>query len=543
MADRYYARYLETYPETAYFSDIAIDRHDGATSNNLSDIKAWENFQDAIYADLLKVREQDLGERVSRISYWTLKEALESSIAMRVCKRHLWDVSHLYGWQDGWAMLAEFQPVHSRELRLQAIERWNKLPNFVATEIGNLRTGLSQGYSMPKEIVSLVIEQLQVLLDYEIDDSPYMSPAKRSENKAYYAEWKALVTKKVLPAIRDYQNFLKDFYLQAAREEISILNLPRGDACYQAYIRNYTTTNKTGIEIFDSGKQIVGKNKSDVIELGKQEYGVSDFSKIIKRLNEDSTDYFKTSEEILKTNNSLLDKARNISRDWFAVLPSSEVIIKPYEAHEGGQGSYEGAKGTKPAYFRISLKEPAQQRKGSNERLTYHEAYPGHHLQIGVEKDIKGLHPLSKLSFFGSYVEGWARYSERLAEEMGLYENLSALIEIRAWPARGMVVDPGLHLQGWTKEQAIAYMMESGRDRVTAESIYRRVIIWPAQLTSYDVGGEEIKALRKLAEERLGNKFDIRTFHSKILENGSIPLSALRTTIENWLENIETKLR
>lgn len=536
LADSYYNRVLVTFPESAYYADIPIDRHDGVTSNNLADIKKWEDFEDSLYNEITKIDELKFTEKKYKIAYWLLKEELESSIVMRVCKRNLWDVSHLSGWQDNWTSIAEFQPVGSDDLRGQALERWKKLPLLIETEIGNLKKGISLGYTMPKEIVMLVIDQLQILLDYNIEDSPFMSPAKRDDDQNFYEQWEVLILKKIHPAILDYQNFLKTEYLDAARDDISILSLPSGNECYQAYIRNYTTTNKTGNEIFDLGQQIVSANKIKVAELGMELYQTNDFSEVINRLNEDSSDYFETSEEILETNNQLLVKAKEKSQKWFTTLPSKEVTIKPYEPHEAGRGSYEQSKGDKPAYYRINLNNPEQQQKGTNERLTYHEAYPGHHLQIGIEKDIIGLHPISKLIGFGSYGEGWARYSEQLAEEMGLYQNKSALILRRAWPSRGMVVDPGLHLKGWTKKQAITYMMESGMNEASALSLYHRIIIWPSQLTSYDVGGEEIKALRKLAKERLSEKFDIKEFHSKILENGSIPLNALRKTIEIWIE-------
>jgi uncharacterized protein (DUF885 family) len=536
LADTYYTRFLETYPEYAYDADIPMEKHDSVTSNNLADIKEWEDFEDSLYIELTQIDELNFTEKKDKVTYWLLKEELENSIAMRVCKRNLWDVNHIDGWQANWTRIAEFQPIGSEELRKQALERWKKFPLIIETEIVNLKKGISQGYTMPKEIVILVIDQLQVLLDYNIEDSPFMSPAKRDSDRNFYGKWEELISEKILSAISDYQNFLKNEYLDAAREDISILSLPSGSECYQAYIRNYTTTTKTGNEIFELGQQIVSANKIKVAELGIELYQTNEFTEIIHRLNKDSSDYFKTSEEILETNTELMARAKEESQKWFATLPLTEVTIKPYEPYEAGIGSYEPAKGDKPAYFRINLNNPEQQQKGINEILTYHEAYPGHHLPTGIEKDIIGLHPISKLTYFGSYDEGWARYSEQLAEEMGLYQNKSALVARRAWPSRGMVVDPGLHLKGWTKEQAIAYMMESGMNEAIALSLYHRIIIWPTQLTSYDVGGEEIKALRKLAREHLGDKFDIKEFHSKILENGEIPLSALRNTIEKWIE-------
>lgn len=535
LADIYYNKAIERFPEYDYYRDEVFNRHDQISSNTIEAIERWENFEDSLYSKFEKIDHLGLKEQNDRIVYWILKEQLERSIGLRVCKSYLWDINHRRGWVTKWLSVANFQPVDTENHKKQAFTRWNKFPEYVKTEIEHLRLGMSQGYTMPKEIVTLVIDQMQVLQDYKIEDSPFMSPAKRSNDTIFSKKWKQLVNEKILNGIVSYKEFLQDEYLEKAREEASILKIPNGDECYKGYIRSYTTTKKTGEEIFDLGRKIVEANKEKVIELGTKRYNTKDFSEIIRLSEQDSTDYFKTSEEILQANTRLLEKAKIESTKWFAKMPSTEVILKPYEVHEAGRGGYERATKNKPAYFRINLKNPEKQQKGNNEILTYHEAYPGHHLQIGIELDLKKPHPINKLVGFGSYSEGWARYSEQLAEEMGLYENFAALIERRAWPARGMVVDPGVHLKGWSKERAMDYMMESGTSPASALALYRRIIIWPSQLTSYDVGGEEIKALRKLAEEELKEDFDIREFNSEILKNGAVPLLALRAFISEWI--------
>jgi uncharacterized protein (DUF885 family) len=536
LADKYYERTLKTFPESAYYADITLDRHDQVSSNNLDDIKDWENFEDSLYSELTKIPESELKEKKGKVAFWLLKEELESSKAMRVCKRNLWNVDHMQGWQMTWSQIAEFQPVGTVEFRNQALERWNKLPVIISTEIQNLRSGASKGYTMPKEIVQLVIDQLQIILEYKIEESPYFSPAKRDSETTFKTQWTELLTNKVLPAVVDYQNFLKNEYLAVARTNVSILSIPEGNECYRAYIRRMTTTNKTGEEIFELGQSIVNTNKETVEKLGDELYSTRKFSEVIKLAKADSADYFKTSEEILRFNTISLEEAKKECTTWFSILPSSEVTIKPYEAYESGFGSYEPATGDKPAFYRINLDNLESQRKGQNEKLTFHEAYPGHHLQIGIQKDLSDLHPISKVIFFGSYVEGWARYSEQLAEEMNLYKTKTALIDRRAWPSRGMVVDPALHIKGWTKLEVINFMVESGMNESIALDAYHRMIVWPAQLTSYDVGGEEIKSLRSLAKDRLGKTFDIKEFHTKILENGAIPLAALRSNVIEWLD-------
>lgn len=535
LADSYYERLLNTFPESSYFADIDPGVHTEITSNDLSDLENWEQYEDSLYIELSKLEVSEIPEQKNKISYWLLKEELEANKGMRVCKRYLWNVDHLEGWQSLWVLLAEFQPVGSEQFREQALQRWNKLPAFVTMEIGNLKKGIAEGYSMPKEIVDLVIEQLQVLQDYPIADSPFMSPANRDEDPKFKEDWEVMVLHKVLPSLSKYQDYLANEYRPAARDKVAISALPNGGDCYQAYIRKRTTTNKSAEELFQLGQKIVNSNKASVAKIGYELYKTNDFSEIITLANNDTSNTFSSSEEILAVNSALLLKAKTESEKWFVALPSTEVTLKPYEAHESGVGSYEAATGDKPAYYRISLKNPEQQKRSFNEILTFHEAYPGHHLQIGIAKDIKGLHPISKLIYFGSYVEGWARYSEQLAEEMGLYEIPIAQIQRRSYMPRGFVYDTGLHTKEWSKEQVIDYITESGYSADIALNLYQRSLVMPAQLTSYDAGGEEIKALRILAEEKLGDNFDVKEFHTKILENGSIPLSALRLTIEEWI--------
>ena len=268
LADSYYERSLETFPENAYYADINLTKHNGITSNELSDQTKWENYEDSLYVELSKLEINQIPEKKDKITYWLLKEELEASIDLRICKRNLWDVNHLSGWQTRWISLAEFQPVGSEDLREQAFERWNKFPVFVATEIKNLKKGIVEGYSMPKEIVELVIEQLQVLRDYPIENSPFMSPAKRDDDPQFQEQWEELVTNKILPTLASYQQYLTAEYRLNARDKISVVSLPNGSECYKAFIRTMTTTNKSANELFKLGRKIVSSNKTKVSEIG-----------------------------------------------------------------------------------------------------------------------------------------------------------------------------------------------------------------------------------------------------------------------------------
>ncbi|MET1260565.1 DUF885 domain-containing protein [Flagellimonas sp. DF-77] len=534
LADAYLERMAARYPEERYYFDVPFDDHNRFSDNGLEALAAWQAFEDSLYTELQGFDASGFAQ-ADQITYWLLKEELERSQALRACKRELWDVDHKWNFYNNWLSVVDFQPVGSDSLRKQALERWNIFPGYVDVEIDKLEHGLAEGYSMPKEIVRLVIDQVDVLSGYRIEESPFMGPAERDSSAAFKTAWQELVLERIHPALAKYGDYLKNDYLPQARDEASVLALPTGEACYRAYIRSNTTTNRTGKDIFEQGLQIVQANSATVQDLGQRLYGTSDFTEIIAGIKSDSTLYFKTADEVLAHANAMVDSARLKCADWFDLFPSSDMTVKPYLPHESGIGSYEMATDKNPAYFRISLRNPERQTYHNNEKLAFHEGFPGHHLQLGIEGDIEGLHPIREIMGFTSYAEGWARYAEQLSEEMGLYQHQASLIHRRSWPARGMVIDPALHLNLWPRDSIIDFMMASGMSHGSATRLYQRSIVSPAQLTSYDVGGEEFKSLRKQAETELQDDFDIKEFHKVVLENGSIPLSALRFQVEQWI--------
>ncbi len=198
---------------------------------------------------------------------------------------------------------------------------------------------------------------------------------------------------------------------------------------------------------------------------------------------------------------------------------------------------YEAGAADRPGIYRISRHEPAQQSIGNAESTAFHEAWPGHHLQIAIAQKLPGQHPIGRITFYSGMGEGWARYSESLADEMGLYDTTTGPIARLAWPARGMVIDPGIHIMGWSRAQAIEFMGVAGRMTPgELDDMVDRIAILPGQLTAYDSGGLEILALRQLAQQRLGEEFDIKALHDRVLENGSVPLTVLRAHVEHWLD-------
>jgi uncharacterized protein (DUF885 family) len=266
---------------------------------------------------------------------------------------------------------------------------------------------------------------------------------------------------------------------------------------------------------------------------------MTDFDAIIKAVDDDPGNRFSSREEFEGFARDFVRRAGPPMADWFDTVPTDKLVVEPHPYYLDGTGlqsQYERASGGNPAVFRINSYDWKDETRGSAERLAVHEGMPGHHLQIAIAQGMGDMHPLHDLVGYSGYSEGWARYAEALAEEMGLYEYDWTKISRRAWPARGMVVDPGIHVFGWTRKQAVAFIMESGGfSDESANRLVDRIAVWPGQLTSYDSGGLEIFALRREAEEALGEDFRIGAFHDLILENGSIPLGLLRRHVEQRL--------
>jgi uncharacterized protein (DUF885 family) len=336
-----------------------------------------------------------------------------------------------------------------------------------------------------------------------------------------------------------YRDFLEREYLPNARDALAVTANPNGLDCYKASLRSYTTLNRSPEEVYRIGQETVAANKARVIELGNAKFGTSDLSEIVKRIKAAPDNRFSSEQELIDFSRAVVARAQNESISLFKALPKQEMKVEPFYAFQrgtGGSSYYEpNVDQAKPAYFRINSEIWADETRGGAEVTAVHEGYPGHHMQIALANGL-GNPPITKLTFNSAYAEGWGRYSEMLAEEAGIYKTDYALMSRRLWPARGMAVDPGLHVMGWTREQAVAFMSESGRFTVQeADDIVDRIAVWPGQLTAYDSGGLEIMALRRQAEKELGDKFDIREFHQQVLDGGGVPLGRLRTNVEAWI--------
>ncbi len=543
IADAYVAEFLARFPDRAELEGLSVERHDRLADNSQESLDEWRTLENGWSLELARFD----GAAVRGHSDWIIegfvREAIESSRRARICRYDLWPVNHLSGWQADFAQLAATQPVGTDGARAEAIARWSGLPRYLEIEIGNLREGLRLGYSSPKRIVVLVIEQLDALLNSRIETWPFFSPAERDGSPAFLEAWITLLADQIGPAIERYRAFLRDDYWTRARDGLSILEHPDGDAAYHAAFRAHTTIERPAAETFDLGSRIVDRNLAEALELGRTHLGTDDLASLVARLHADPANRFDSREALLGFAKDTVARSRRRAPAYFSHLPRSGLVIEPYPAHverEAFDDSYwPGADdGTRPARYLIALFHWAGATRSGAEITAFHEGYPGHHVEVGLSRERTAAHPITRLVSNAGFSEGWARYAEALAEEMGLYTSDYARAGRRLWPARGMVVDPGLHMFGWSRERAAAYMAESGRmTPEEADATVDRITMLPGQFTAYDTGGLEFFALRSQAETALGASFDIRAFHDVVLGNGPIPLPMLREQVGRWLEH------
>ena len=546
IADRYENEFFKDFPEIGLLLGHKGTDLDRFRSHTLEAAKQWETKEDGFLQELHELDSQALTNSPQYITYRLLLETLENNKAARVCRDNLWKISPIDGWHIESTQLAEVQPVGTTENRAMALARWNNFTKIMHEEINNLKQGVNQGYTASQDSVRAVIKQIAIILNGPIEASPYFSMAERDSDEVFQNEIRHLIQTVIHPALQEFMDYLAQDYLPQARVEVGVSALPNGSACYQAKIKQNTTLDISPQEIHQFGLEKMKQLKKEVAEIGREQFNVEEMS-LVYQLAMTKPEYlFKSEQDILDYNRAALARAQTKVHQWFSVMPTTPGIIRPYpeyRAKTGAAGEYmpPSEDGQSPGIFYVNTYAPERQSKVGHEATLFHELIPGHHFQIALQYENKTHHSIDKFLMNSGFVEGWALYVERLADEMGLYSDAIAKIGLYAnesLRASRLVVDTGLHAFHWTRQQAIDYMrLHTAIPLVVVEGEVDRYIMLPAQANAYMLGKRQIELLKALAKERLKNRFDIREFHEHVLENGSVSLPLLQEKIEQWLDN------
>jgi uncharacterized protein (DUF885 family) len=540
LADAYVDGFLNEFPEQVTSYGIAGRRHDRLTDNSLAALAAWQAREDRWLADVRAIEPGSIQAGSLRATFAILREALESSVSSRVCRSELWNVSQMTGWQVNYGYLLTIQPTGSDQARQDALARWSSLPKYIDTEITNLREGMKQGYTAPKHIVRIVIDSVRALASTPAAGSPFLAPVRNDKTPEFEKTFTALVEQQITPAVKRYADFLEQEYLPAAREAIAVSANPDGAACYEASVRSFSTLPKSAKEIHETGLREVARIDAEMKAIAERSFNTSDVPALMQRLRTDRQYTFRSRDDLIAYSKAALERARAAAPSAFGILPKADVRIEPYPAFReksGAPGEYNppAEDGSRGGLFYINAYEPQKKTRADNESTAFHETIPGHHLQVAIAVERKEIHPLGRYIFNSGYVEGWALYAEQLADEMKLFSgelDRLGMFGSQNWRAVRLVVDSGMHSFGWTRQQAIDYMLaHTTANANDATSEIDRYIIWPGQATAYMLGRLEILAAREEARTSAGTAFDIKAFHDRVLEDGSVPLTFLREKI------------
>jgi prolyl oligopeptidase len=333
--------------------------------------------------------------------------------------------------------------------------------------------------------------------------------------------------------------YLEDEYQSRARtRDVGLWALPGGAEAYRFRIRLHTTTDLSAEEIHRIGLEELRSIQGEM-----QKIAGGDLKPFMDRIKKEPKNFFASREDLLETARRELAKANAKLPAWFKRLPKNECEVKQiedYRERDCVAAFYypPDEKLTRKGIFYANTFDATSRPRFNMPALAIHEAVPGHHLQIALALEIEGLPRFRRQAGFTAFVEGWGLYSERLGDEMGLYEDDLArfgMLTYQAWRACRLVVDTGLHAMKWTRQQAIDFFMENvALTETEVLNEIDRYIIWPGQALAYMVGKREILALRDEAKKAMGARFDIREFHDVVLRNGAIPLTTLRRLVRNW---------
>lgn len=545
IADDYLAAWREAFPEVNTTNGIPGARHDRLSDNSAAGERAWAAKEDRWLAQMRRIHPASLIGRPEWVTYGLLREELEASTAMRACNYRVWNVSPMIGLLATYVPLAQQQPVGTEDLRAQALARWRTFPHFVDTEIANLRQGVRAGYTEPKVNVTRVIQSADRLLAASAGASPFFAPAKTDSTPAFRQAYERLVADDITPAVRRYRDYLANEYLPVARENVSITANPNGAACNAASIRRYTTLEIPSDEIFNLGNQLVAKAESTMRAITIAHYGTNDIRGAMLRARADSSASFHSREEVVPAAEAILARVRRAVPQAFGILPKAALVVEPFPAfQEPSQplADYEAPAedGSRPGVFHVNIAYAMNAgAKLRMEGLAFHEGIPGHHFQLAIAQERPNVHPLNRYLGNSAFAEGWAIYAETVADGLGLFSSDASRLrwlEDKVYEGATLVMEAGMHARGWTRQQAIDYeLAHTTRTPGQAAIDVDRRIGWPGQGYSYQVGQLEIRRLRTEAERKLGSKFDVRAFHDRVLEDGTITLPMLRDKIARWL--------
>ena len=542
----------DDYSEFSYRADPA--RATAVGRNEYND--RWADLSPAA----IQAREEAIGQFAKRLHAIPASELNgEDAITARILDRDLsravererlsnglLTVGQLFGLHNQIQQTFDHMPARTEHDYQNFIARLNALPALMSQQIALLKEAAAKGLTQPRVVVDRVVEQLDLQLAPDAAHASALAAFRRfpdpiptDARQRLTAAATDAYEHSFQPAWKQYRDYLAGPYAQQARPGIGIGSVPHGSEIYQFQIQSLTTTDMTPDEIHKLGEKELARIEGEMLAIARETGFQGSLAEFEEKLKADPSQHYKNQEEMLVDARNitgiiepeLLRLFENIPWLLFGV----RAIPPDNEASMATHAEVPPLDHSRPGWFDLNTWRPQQQTRCDKEALALHEAIPGHLLQ-GAYAQAADLPPYRKTTWYPAYGEGWALYSEGLGSELGLYRDpysrFGQLASERFRAVR-LVVDTGIHAMGWTREQAIQFFEQHAPEESVAE--VDRYISWPAQALAYKIGQLRILQLRKLAQDSLGPKFDIREFHYAVLRHGALPLDVLEDQVRQYI--------
>lgn len=543
LADRFWQWFLSRNP--IYATVLGDERYDDRLPDPSAEGRAEEVAGlKGFLADAKRIDRHELDQED------TITLDMLEVVARIWLRQHAHDVHHfeamdqMGGPQNLPGDLSRFQRLDSPERIDRLIRRLEQMPEYLAEHRANLLDGIAAGRTAAAPVVARVIEQTRRAVNASPDQSPLLvaHPELDDESRGRILE---AVREWVAPALSEHLVALEG-YLPYARAGEGLWALPDGKEFYATMIVASTTIEETPEALHQYGLEQLDAIRSETHDIAR-ELGFSDVPEMRRALESEKWNFAASGTEIVERARRQIDKANAAAPTWFGRLPVAPCEVRAVESYQEAEAPPAfyfppAPDGSRGGIYYVNTYQPENRPLYRLAATTYHEATPGHHFQIAIESELVDMPDFRR---FGArltgaaYPEGWGLYSERLADEMGLYESAwerLGMLDAQAWRAARLVVDTGLHAFRWSREQSVDLLISVGLSRLEAETETDRYITWPGQALAYMTGMREIIALRRQLEERDGERFDIVSFHDQLLGHGTLPLDTLRRELPGWVQ-------
>jgi uncharacterized protein (DUF885 family) len=488
------------------------------------------------------------------VSYDVFKSGREREIEGFRFRDDLIPLNQFYSVPNSFAQLGSgtgLQPFKTVKDYDDFLKRVDGFAAWTDQAIVNMREGATKGYTLPRVLTERVLPQLEAHIVAKPEDSLYWGPVRNmpatfssADRERLTADYRAAIETKIVPSYRKLRDYMRDDYLPKCRASVGLDALPDGKAWYEYRVREITTTNYTPAQIHEIGLREVERIRGEMLGVMTTVGFKGSLDDFFKLLNTDPRFYYTDRDALIAGYDDIRKRVNPQLPKLFEILPKADYevrAVEPFREKSAAGGQYQAASedGSRPGIFYANAYDLTARPKWAMEALSLHEANPGHHFQISIQREQKNLPKFRRFGGYTAYSEGWGLYAESLGPDLGMYTDpyqYFGRLEGELFRAIRLVVDTGLHSKGWTRQQVLDYIVANSATseaRRVAET--ERYIAIPGQALAYKIGQLKISELRARAGKELGPKFDVRKFHTVILADGALPLDVLEAKVDRWI--------